>query len=42
LLGELGGLLARRLADQPVVVPVVRQLIAAYSAQLDYLNRDAR
>ncbi len=42
LLGELGRLLARRLADQPVVVPVVQQLIAAYSTQLDYLNRDAR
>jgi hypothetical protein len=38
-LAEIGSLVARRLADTPVAVPVVQQLLAAYSTQLDHLSR---
>lgn len=38
-LAELGALAGRRLAATPVVLPVVQQVLAAYSAQLDHLSR---
>lgn len=41
-LAELANLAARRLADTPVVLPVVQQLLGAYSAQLDHLVRVQR
>ena len=39
---ELSGLVGRRLAESPVVLPVVHQLLQAYSAQLDYLSKGQR
>ena len=39
---ELSALLGRRLAESPVVLPVVHQLLEAYTAQLDYLARSRR
>jgi len=39
---ELSALVGRRLAETPVVLPVVHQLIQAYSAQLDYYTRGQR
>jgi len=36
---ELSDLVARRLAESPVVLPVVHQLVQAYAAQLDFLAR---
>lgn len=38
-LSELAALIGSRLADRPVVVPVVHQLLQAYTAQLDFLTR---
>lgn len=38
-LTELAGLTRRRLADPPVVLPVVQQLLGAYTAELDHLTR---
>jgi hypothetical protein len=39
---ELSALAGRRLGESPVVLPVVHQLLQAYSAQLDYLTRGQR
>lgn len=41
-LAELAALIGRRLAERPVVLPVVHQLLAAYTAQLDFLTRARR
>jgi hypothetical protein len=38
-LAELAALVGRRLTEKPVVLPVVQQLLQAYSAQLDFLAR---
>ena len=39
---DLADQAGRRLADSPVVLPVVQQLLGAYTAQLDYLGRTQR
>ena len=39
---ELSDLIARRLAESPVVLPVGHQLLQAYSAQLDYQSSGPR
>lgn len=41
-LTELAALIGRRLADSPVVLPVVNQLLQAYTAQLDFLTKRLR
>ena len=39
---ELAQLIERRLAQRPLAQPVLQQLLATYSAQLDYLDGGAR
>ena len=39
---EISALVGRRLAQSPVVLPVVHQLLQAYAAQLDFLARRSR
>ncbi|HQY98967.1 MAG TPA: hypothetical protein PLQ63_03000 [Propionicimonas sp.] len=39
---ELAQLIERRLAQRPLAKPVLQQLLATYSAQLDYLDGGAR
>ncbi len=41
-LAELAALIGRRLAETPVVLPVVHELLQAYTAQLDFLTRGRR
>jgi hypothetical protein len=41
-LAELAALVRRRLTETPVVLPVIHQLLQAYTAQLDFLARGQR
>lgn len=41
-LAELSALIERRLTDAPVVLPVIQELLQAYTAQLDFLTRGKR
>lgn len=41
-LTALGQVISSGLAATPVVLPVIQQLLGAYSTQLDYLSRNAR